>query len=565
MLLLVTSLVAAAFSLVVATIPAESSRRWSWDQILASWRYVDNPNHDECKLKRSWPFSLIDKVFPRNLDVSEKLLTQNRLPPATINAIRSGNADQRKRALKDVLGLDLKGRDLRYANLASAKLLRADIRYADLKCADLSDADLTASKADQAHFERVDMSRAHLQDAVLHSAHLQDANLLYANLKNADFFNPEYSAHLKDVNMLYAHLEGANLFDANLEGADLTLTHLEGANLSAAHLENANLRNAWRQGAELFAAHLEGANLSEAHLEDASLIAAHLEDANLIRTNLEGTFFNDAHLEGTNLSKAHLEGAILQGKRVITPDCFENDSLKYCIYENTAEADLSEAHLEGANLSNAWLQGTNLTLAHLDGANLSHAHLEGAFLPGASIGGSTCISALLSLTDLRELKRKSWSAKDQTGLKARLQRLSHIAPKRAEILLKHMRKTIGKPACPEFSKSRLLCMGGIAMGAGERCPDTPREYNDLLVDKHVQLACRNRHVAENMAYRVMTFDRYAGQTEDYFYRHQLENNNAEYYSSLAKRLLHPPNHCLGAAALPNYLTAALSKFVESAD
>ena len=87
--------------------------------------------------------------------------------------------------------------------------------------------------------------------------------------------------------------------------------------------------------------------------EEAGKPAGHdepgLDDAHLERADL-----TEAHLQGANLNRAHLE-----------------------------RADLTEAHLEGADLIRAHLERADLFGAHLEGAaGLIRAHLEGAKLGG---------------------------------------------------------------------------------------------------------------------------------------------------------------------------------------
>jgi hypothetical protein len=82
-----------------------------------------------------------------------------------------------------------------------------------------------------------------------------------------------------------------------------------------------------------------------------------LANADLSGAHLEGANFHSAHLERANLMNAHLEGAKL-------------------ISTHLEKAFLMDAHLERANLSSAHLEGAWLSDAYLEGASLYTTFLD---------------------------------------------------------------------------------------------------------------------------------------------------------------------------------------------
>ena len=250
---------------------------------------VSNPNEDESRNLISWiikhKISLENTinafltngfkhwvyphlpVFPRNLDLHEKVLVKNELEPAALAELLDPTLKlhERPAMLAKIKGLDLKNRDLRFANLSEAKLWRADLRGANLQHANLSKAQLQGIQWDV---------RVRLQAAVLKSAGLQ--------------------------------------------GADLQSVHLQGADLSHARLQGANLQSAKLQGTVLEGANLEGADLSFANLIFAIMLKVHLQMSNLNSSDLRGAVLMNADLTGAYISgySVRLKGAIMGGAHV---------------------------------------------------------------------------------------------------------------------------------------------------------------------------------------------------------------------------------------------------------
>jgi uncharacterized protein YjbI with pentapeptide repeats len=242
-------------------------------------------------------------------------------------------------------GTDLRGAKLGGADLSEADLSGADLSEADLSGADLSQADLSGAK----------LVGADLSGAKLDGAHLSTAYLL-VDVKGADLLGSYLSKmYPYGADLSHADLSGAKLVGADLGDADLTGAKLVGADLS---------------GAKLDGAHLSGANVEDADLSRASLRGADLSRARLGGVHLNGAFLSDADLTGgaflydADLSDAHLIGADLQG------------------------ADLSAALLTHADLSRADLSGTNLSGADVSRSDLSGADLDNADLRVANLSGT---------------------------------------------------------------------------------------------------------------------------------------------------------------------------------
>ncbi len=194
------------------------------------------------------------------LDLKEKVLTAENLPPAVRNALKSDDVAKRNAALEQVSGLSLQGRDLQRANLYAAVLPKADMRA---KPDSLWTIRCTSPQPDGRHLnwhERRCRTR------------LDGANLSWASLPGA-LLN---EAQLKGAKLEHVNLEDANLTDADLQGASMTGARMERAILSWASLRGAVLDEAQLQGAKLESANLEAAHLNEADLRGASLVGANL-------------------------------------------------------------------------------------------------------------------------------------------------------------------------------------------------------------------------------------------------------------------------------------------------
>jgi uncharacterized protein YjbI with pentapeptide repeats len=241
----------------------------------------------------------------RNLDLREKILTANQPLAATvINDLREGDIEEKEKALKQVVGLNLQHRDLHSAMLFNAVLPKADFRA-------LRNPDgkiLSVTSLEGAYLVLAQMQHALLDDARMQWANLSDAQLQWASLKNTELQNAELNrAALQCSDLTGANLRNAHLEDAHLEGANLSGADLQGANLQGARLQGALLRKTRLQGAILAMADLQGADLSEARLQDADLSWAKLQGAILHKAFLGGTRFDEADLAWADVRSINLD------------------------------------------------------------------------------------------------------------------------------------------------------------------------------------------------------------------------------------------------------------------
>ena len=108
--------------------------------------------------------------------------------------------------------------------------------------------------------------------------------------------------------------------------------------------------------------------------------------ADLSGAHLQGANFFKAQLQGAMLFKAHLQGAYLMDTQL---------QGAYLTDTQLQDANFNNAHLQGAMLTVAHLQGASLFKAHLQGASLFKAHLQGAILSGAQLQGAILSGAQL--------------------------------------------------------------------------------------------------------------------------------------------------------------------------
>ena len=120
-----------------------------------------------------------------------------------------------------------------------------------------------------------------------------------------------------------------------------------------------------------------GIDLSETtHKGQVFLDGVDLSEANLSNAHLSGADLSRASLSEAILSNAHLSGAFLYG------------------------ADLSRAYALSAHLSGAFLYGADLSLANFSVADFSSADLSLANLSSAGLSGANFSAANLSLANL---------------------------------------------------------------------------------------------------------------------------------------------------------------------
>jgi uncharacterized protein YjbI with pentapeptide repeats len=213
-------------------------------------------------------------------------------------------------------------------------------------------------------------------------------------------------ANLYKADLMYSYLIWANLDDANLEGANLKGANLEGANLKGAKLTGAHLTDANLAGTDLTGARLLGAkNFNTADTRGAVFCETIMPDGSTNNSGCGPLKSNLAKLLKTKkCQKCDLSGANLTDL-------------------NLDEADLTEAHLNGATLSLANLKGANLTKANLEKAelwgagltkaNLKEANLKFAILVRADLTGANLTKANLTEANLKDAK--GFNTSDTSG------------------------------------------------------------------------------------------------------------------------------------------------------
>ncbi len=281
---------AAAFSLLVATVPGERLDRITTYLFGAPGHFSGRDlRYSSGLLPTLFSYDgngAIFGVLPRWLVVTDTDLVPD------------------KEAEGEEASLKLRGRDLRLARLD-----RSDLHKADLTGTLLDDASLVG-----ANLGRIKMSCADLTELRLSGdrrlakctsaqrANFSRARLAEAQLAGADFSQAKFES---------AHLEGAELVDSVLVGASFLLARLDKADLSG---------GVQAQGANFLLATLQGADLNGAQLQTATLQTASMQGAVLTLAQLQGATLNDADLEGASLNLARLEGADLTGARVAGAD-----------------------------------------------------------------------------------------------------------------------------------------------------------------------------------------------------------------------------------------------------
>lgn len=316
--------VAAAFSLLLATIPDEATELRGLVQPVRAWLF-DGPV-DATSQRPTSPFArrlvLPDEDFVPEDDARLATMARTRV---------------------------LRGRDLRLATLD-----RVDLRKADLTGADLRGASLV---------------RARLAGAVLDGARLDGAELANADFSGASFtclFPRDAAARC--ARLTGAVLNGAILDGAKLEGAELPRVMLDLARMRGASLKSANL-----QGASMMRLEAQGADFTHARMQAASLTQARFEGAIFDHAVMDGVSFWEAQGAMTSMVQARLHGASF--------------GLAQFPYARLDGAQLYGAGFGSTNLQGASLRGVRLWRASVNGATFRDAALNDVVdAPGTAIG-----------------------------------------------------------------------------------------------------------------------------------------------------------------------------------
>lgn len=193
---------------------------------------------------------------------------------------------------------------------------------------------------------------------------------------------------------------------AALQAADLKGLDLRGADMTGAFLPGADLRGAMLRGAEARGAVMPGARLEcldPARSEgETDQDCTDLTDANLGDAHLEGATVGKARIEGTNLNSAGLDVAEMSGVRADDATVLAGASLVGASLTGSRldGVDLSEANLNRAAMESAQMQGAILWDARMQKAVLWGARMQGAVLTGAQMQGAVLWDARMQGADL---------------------------------------------------------------------------------------------------------------------------------------------------------------------
>ncbi len=312
-----------------------------------------------------------------------------------------------------VLGVNLSGADLSHFDLRGAALTYANLDHVVLTGANLDHADLAGASLAGVTSGSIAGTPAALPDRWMlvggyligPGANLADAHLAGQNLTGC-----------VGGNLAGADLTGANLTGCELEGATISGTRFAGADLTRVHSGflsgmPASLPTNWVLAAGYLAG--PGADLSHSGLDHVSLVGVDLagvdfSSSNLTQTDLgeadlTNTKFAGASIGATNLARATVTGADFTAATMWYPRSGGLRGVPVALpsgyvlaqgYLAGPVADLTNAHLGGADL-----RGVDLTRAAGSGADLSHADLTQATATNASFTGADLTGANLTGVD----------------------------------------------------------------------------------------------------------------------------------------------------------------------
>jgi uncharacterized protein YjbI with pentapeptide repeats len=402
-LALFLSLAILYFSLVIATIPAESVDSWAEsapahvqpytltrkrDPLLVFWDRITNrdrppldpdmPDWTQSQHiqfpREPWPVALRralfdgepDAVSQRPTSLFSRVLV---LPNETLITEKQVEALAKQTAAGAAAGDGVPEAVARTLVLRGRSLRGAVFTASDLRKADLTGAILVGARLD----------RAWLQGASLREAQMRRASLIGAQMQRAS--------------LVAAQMQGALLVAAQLQGGSLDYAQMQGALLVEAQLQGASFGNAEMQGARLDRAHMQGARLDKARLQGASLDNAQMQDARLDRAQIQGASLEGAWMQGVWLTWPEMQGASLRGAQM-------------------QGALLYRAQMQGASLERAQMQGASLDFAQMQGASLDGAQMQGAILDGSRLWRVDAARADIALATLDGISFDSTAPRD---------------------------------------------------------------------------------------------------------------------------------------------------------
>lgn len=308
---------------------------------------------------------------------------------------------------RSLAGRDLTGADLRGARLAGIDLTGAFLEHANLEGADLSGARcegavFSGAILDRASFRSADMRNANLSGSVgrrtdFGGADLHDAMFISADFTGADFSEVRLGrcqalrAIFREACFERSECRKGEFIEADLSDAILDHAVWTGANLTSARLDHCSARGATLDNAIAIQAIAVGLDLCGARAEELSAIRANLrglkasglvaERANWYGADLAQADFSQAQLDGSHFSKAILSGAN-----------FSRARLRRTLFNH---AKLTAAMMNQAQLFEASLRGAELAGGDLRFCNLHRADCTDACLDGCDLTGARTLATLL--------------------------------------------------------------------------------------------------------------------------------------------------------------------------
>ncbi|MBF0556762.1 MAG: pentapeptide repeat-containing protein [Nitrospirae bacterium] len=344
--------------------------------ILCWYQINPFPNH---RTEDGW---FDNKIFNRNLKVTNRIIVEKESRDTSINYDISNNKNREEALAKLADGIDLGKRNLSYANFSNSKFINIDLDNGTLIGAVLDNATLKGANLRNAHLDNASLQETSLDNASLSGASLDNASLQRANLQGASLIE----ANLQGAYLKKANLQAAYLIDANLQGA-----YLKKANLQAAYLIDANLQGAYLKNANLQAAYLDNANLKGAYLERANLQAAYLNNANLQGAYLERASIGCLHIDDkTDFTGIYYDDVneLFKWDKDSTIDNITNEITKgRCkSFDDKSKANLRKQLTKGKNPKlfldiNKKLACDNATMAY----NISHRDFPVTFDNGTKV------------------------------------------------------------------------------------------------------------------------------------------------------------------------------------
>jgi uncharacterized protein YjbI with pentapeptide repeats len=270
----------------------------------------------------------------------------------------------------------------------------------DLSGLSFAGQDLSRASFVDANLTDADFSGSILTRAVFCGAIADGANFTGAVLNAASF-----GADVRDI-------YGAMARQIDDDNEDLQQAESDGTRLAA------SLRGCRFHGANASRAVFEGADLT-----DADFTGAILRDADFVEADLTGVISEGADVEGSFYFHANWDLSLAKGDftnrrlpgRDFTVLQLEKPVFRFALLPG---ADFSGMDLSGADFTNAQLLGADFSGAILDGADFSGSTLIAATFVGAVLNGANFKTALLTVSELREINSAADEAEARSLLEA---------------------------------------------------------------------------------------------------------------------------------------------------